>query len=71
MKKALIIAAAIGFLAVPALAQGVQPSGTRAGGPGQVGAPGQVGTSGGQGAMKATMAPRKKMTRKKMRRSRM
>jgi hypothetical protein len=69
MKKALIVAAALGVLTLPAFAQGVQPSGTRAGGPGQVGAPGEVGTAGGQGAMKAQMAPRKKMMRKKMRRT--
>ena len=67
MKKALIIAAALSALSLPALAQGLQPSGTRAGGPGQVGAPGELG-GGVPGAKPKMMMRRKPMMRKKMRR---
>jgi hypothetical protein len=42
MKKTLLIAAALGALAMPALAQ-QSPTGTNAGGPGRVGIPGQIG----------------------------
>lgn len=65
MKKALIIAAAMGALSLPAFAQGAMPSGTRAGGPAQMGAPGEVGTPGGAPKMKPRMASKKKMMRKK------
>jgi hypothetical protein len=62
MKRALIIAAALGVLSLPALAQGITPSGTRAGGPAQMGAPGEVGAPGG--ARKMSMAPRKMKMKK-------
>lgn len=71
MKRALIIAAALGALSLPALAQGTMPSGTRAGGPAQMGAPGEVGTSGGAPKMSMTsrrmkMKKSRAMKRKKM-----
>jgi hypothetical protein len=44
MKKALLIAAALGALSLPALAQ-QSPTGQSSGGPARVGTPGQVGGS--------------------------
>lgn len=44
MKRVLIAAlAAVTLTSGASLAQGLQPSGTRAGGPGQAGAPGEIG----------------------------
>lgn len=73
MKKALIIAAALSVLSLPALAQST-PSGTSAGGPGRVGIPGQIGggVPGSQpNVVERRMKPKKMMMRKKMRKTRM
>ena len=41
--KALIVAAALGVLSLPAFAQQAPGTGTNSGGPGRVGIPGQIG----------------------------
>ena len=68
MKKALILAVALGALSLPALAQQT-PNGNSAGGPARVGEPGQIG--GGApgskpGAMETTMKKKKMMGHRKM-----
>ena len=72
MKKALIFAAALSALSLPALAQST-PSGTSAGGPGRVGIPGQIG--GGVPGSKPNVVEQrmmpKKMMKKRMMRKRM
>ena len=72
MKKALIIAAALGALSLPALAQQT-PSGTSAGGPGRVGNPGQIGggVPGSQPNMVERRTMPKKMMKKRMMKKRM
>lgn len=73
MKKALIIAAALGALSLPALAQQT-PSGTTAGGPARVGAPGQIGggVPGSQpNVVERRMMPKKMMAKKRMKKKKM
>lgn len=78
MKKAMLIAAAIGLLSVPALAQ-QSPTGQSSGGPARVGTPGQVsggvpGTRPGMMMQRRMMRPRmmsKSMMRRKMMRRKM
>jgi hypothetical protein len=74
MKKVLLIAAALGALSLPALAQ-QSPTGQSSGGPARVGTPGQIGggvpgASAGQAGMAETStAPRKSRKAKKARRA--
>lgn len=68
MKKAYVIAAALGLLALPALAQQT-PTGQSAGGPGRAGIPGQVG--GGVPGTQPNMGAPRRMGRKMMRRPKM
>ena len=63
MKKMLIIAAAMGALSLPALAQ-QSPTGTNAGGPARVGNPGQIG--GGVPGTQPNMVERRMMPKKAM-----
>lgn len=65
MKKALFLAAALGALSLPALAQQT-PSGTTSGGPGRVGIPGQIG--GGVPGSQPNMVERRTMPKKMMKR---
>lgn len=67
MKKALILAAALGALALPALAQ-QSPGGTTAGGPARVGQPGEIG--GGVPGTRPGMAERRMSSKKMMRKKR-
>lgn len=65
MKRAILIAAALGWLAMPAFAQSA-PTGQTAGGPARVGIPGQVG-GGVPGTRPGTaMVPRRVMRRPMM-----
>jgi hypothetical protein len=72
MKKVLLIAAALGALSLPALAQ-QSPTGQSSGGPARVGNPGQIGggvpgASAGQAGMAETRtAPKKTRKAKKAR----
>lgn len=75
MKRALLIAAAVGALTLPAFGQST-PSGTSAGGPARVGPPGQIGggVPGTQpNVVERRMMPKKMMSskKKKMRRKKM
>lgn len=63
MKKALFLAAALGALTFPALAQ-QSPSGTRSGGPAAVGNPGQIG--GGVPGTQPNVVERRMMMKKRM-----
>lgn len=67
MTKAMVIAAMLGILTVPALAQ-TTGTGTSAGGPARVGIPGQVG--GGVPGARPNIGPRPRMMRHRMKRHR-
>lgn len=70
MKKAMLFAAALGLLSVPAFAQ-QSPTGQSAGGPARVGSPGQIG-GGVPGSRPGVVGQRRKMMMmKKHRRSMM
>lgn len=67
MNKALIIAAALGAMSLPAFAQST-PSGNSAGGPARVGPPGQIGggvPGSSPNVVEQRMMPKKAMTSKK------
>ena len=68
MKKALILAAALGALSLPALAQ-QSPGGTTAGGPARVGQPGEIG--GGVPGTRPGTVERRMTSKKMMRKKRM
>ena len=65
MKRALIIAAALGALTLPAFGQAT-PSGTSAGGPGRVGPPGAIG--GGVPGSKPNVVEQRLSSKKVMKR---